>query len=102
MKSDEPEDAPEYAIDPLENQGPGLLEEIAEYCEKLSEHMRELKAQQEIGDDNKEEILEEKELVIQKEMVRCGNSNCNSCPHGPYRYKYVHENGEIKSKYLGK
>ena len=101
MKPDQPKDAPAYAVNPLDKQSPKLLEQIAEYCEKLAEHKRELKAEQEIDEDKREELLEEKEPVIQEEMVRCGKDDCKSCPHGPYRYKYVYDDGEIKSEYIG-
>jgi hypothetical protein len=36
------------------------------------------------------------------ELVRCGKPACNSCPHGPYWYRYYRVGRRVVSKYVGK
>jgi hypothetical protein len=40
--------------------------------------------------------------TIREEYVKCGNSYCYRCKHGPYYYAYWKENGKLKKKYIGK
>ena len=42
------------------------------------------------------------EVRLRKQHVRCGKTNCSTCPHGPYWYAYWTEDGRRRSKYLGK
>ncbi len=41
--------------------------------------------------------------TIKEELIRCGKTNCNECPHGPYYYAYWRDktNKKLKKKYLG-
>jgi hypothetical protein len=41
-------------------------------------------------------------VKLRQQHVRCGKSNCNRCPHGPYWYAYWREDGQRRSKYVGK
>ena len=36
------------------------------------------------------------------EMIRCGKPACNSCPHGPYWYRYYRVGRRVVSKYVGR
>jgi hypothetical protein len=40
-------------------------------------------------------------VTYRLEMVRCGKSNCRSCPHGPYWYAYYREGKRLRSRYIG-
>ena len=42
------------------------------------------------------------EVRLRRQMVRCGKTNCTTCPHGPYWYAYWWEDGKRRSRYLGK
>jgi hypothetical protein len=35
-------------------------------------------------------------------MVRCGKSSCNGCPHGPYWYAVWWEDGQRRTRYVGR
>jgi hypothetical protein len=36
------------------------------------------------------------------QMVRCGKSSCNGCPHGPYWYAVWWEDGQRRTRYVGR
>ena len=40
--------------------------------------------------------------TIRTEYVKCGNSYCYRCKHGPYYYAYWKEGGKLGKKYIGK
>lgn len=40
--------------------------------------------------------------TIRKENVKCGNSMCYRCKHGPYFYAYWKEGRRLNKKYIGK
>lgn len=42
------------------------------------------------------------DVKLRQQNVRCGKSNCSRCPHGPYWYAYWREDGQRRSKYVGK
>ena len=42
------------------------------------------------------------DVKLRRQHVRCGKSNCQKCPHGPYWYAYWREGGRRRSRYLGK
>lgn len=42
------------------------------------------------------------QVGMRPQMVRCGKSNCTTCPHGPYWYAYWTEDGRRRTRYLGK
>ncbi len=44
----------------------------------------------------------EPNVSLRKQMVRCGKSACNRCPHGPYWYAYWTEDGKRRSRYIGR
>ena len=44
----------------------------------------------------------EPKISMRKQMVRCGKSGCNTCPHGPYWYAYWTEDGKRRSRYVGR
>ncbi|HEY5727295.1 MAG TPA: hypothetical protein VIV08_01660 [Acidimicrobiia bacterium] len=41
-------------------------------------------------------------VSLRRQLVRCGKSGCNTCPHGPYYYAYWWEEGRRRSRYVGK
>jgi hypothetical protein len=41
-------------------------------------------------------------MAYRHEWVRCGKTNCRSCPHGPYWYHYWREGKKIRKEYVGK
>ena len=41
-------------------------------------------------------------VTYRLETVRCGKSNCRSCPHGPYWYAYYREGDKLRSRYVGR
>ena len=45
---------------------------------------------------------DEPKIRMRQQMVRCGKSGCNSCPHGPYWYAYWTESGRRRSRYVGR
>ena len=48
------------------------------------------------------EVGSEPKVSMRKQMVRCGKSGCNTCPHGPYWYAYWTEEGKRRSRYVGR
>ena len=44
--------------------------------------------------------------TLQRELVRCGREGCRKCAdgpaHGPYWYPYLHKDGRLISRYVGK
>jgi hypothetical protein len=40
-------------------------------------------------------------VTYRLETVRCGKSDCSSCPHGPYWYAYFREGNRLRSRYIG-
>ena len=42
------------------------------------------------------------EVSLRQQEVRCGKTGCTRCPHGPYWYAYWTENGQRRSRYIGK
>lgn len=45
---------------------------------------------------------EEPKVSLRNQMVRCGKIGCTKCPHGPYWYAYWTENGQRRSRYIGR
>lgn len=41
-------------------------------------------------------------VSLRHQMVRCGKSGCTKCPHGPYWYAYWTEDGQRRSRYVGR
>jgi hypothetical protein len=39
---------------------------------------------------------------LRRRAVKCGKKNCTRCPHGPYWYAYWTEDGQRRSRYVGK
>jgi hypothetical protein len=39
---------------------------------------------------------------LRSQMVRCGKSSCNACPHGPYWYAVWWEDGRRRTRYVGR
>ncbi|HET6590715.1 MAG TPA: hypothetical protein VFG45_11190 [Candidatus Nitrosocosmicus sp.] len=40
---------------------------------------------------------------IKEKFIKCGNSNCKTCPHGPYYYAHwIEKNNDGRKKYLKK
>lgn len=87
-----PDEIAQYIIDGLQRQGIDELELIEQYTRELKEH-RIGKQNEPIGEDDIEvdesaEVVdveegEEGSVVIRKN--NCG-SDCEGCPHGPYKY----------------
>lgn len=101
-----PEELPNYLTDPVERQDVESLEDLQEWIEALIVYKRDV-LEEEIEDDDEipeeaKEGLKEGGPTLVDEMVECGKENCNSCPHGPYTYKYYRKNGKIVSEYVGK
>lgn len=44
----------------------------------------------------------EPKVSLRHQMVRCGKAGCTKCPHGPYWYAYWTENGQRRSRYVGR
>ena len=44
----------------------------------------------------------EPSIKLRERAVRCGKSECRSCPHGPYWYAFWTEDGRRRSKYIGR
>jgi hypothetical protein len=44
----------------------------------------------------------EPSIKLRERTVRCGKSECRSCPHGPYWYAFWTEDGRRRSKYIGR
>ncbi len=42
------------------------------------------------------------EVKMRQQMVRCGKRGCTKCPHGPYWYAYWTEDGQRRTKYVGR
>lgn len=40
--------------------------------------------------------------TYRSEYVKCGKAACNSCPHGPYWYRYRKVAGKTQKEYVGK
>lgn len=80
---------------------PELVEEIRE----LDEHelrrvfmlaRARLESHGVIVEGNRENVK------FRQQSVKCGKSNCGTCPHGPYWYAYWWEDGRRRSLYVGK
>ena len=41
-------------------------------------------------------------VTYRQERVKCGRDGCTGCPHGPYWYAYLREDGRLRSRYIGK
>lgn len=41
-------------------------------------------------------------VTYRLETVKCGKTNCRSCPHGPYWYAYYREGNKLRSRYVGR
>jgi len=67
------------------------IEEIEKEIELLRKRLEEL--EKEIPGISRGTVVEK--------YIRCGKSWCKNCPHGPYYYLAVKENGKVKTKYLG-
>lgn len=46
-------------------------------------------------------ISRPKNTCVREEYIKCGKTNCFTCPHGPYYYAYWKDNGKLRKKYLG-
>ncbi|MGD2060857.1 MAG: hypothetical protein PVF87_08340 [Acidimicrobiia bacterium] len=46
--------------------------------------------------------VEEANVSLRSQEVRCGKAGCTKCPHGPYWYAYWTENGKRRSRYIGR
>ena len=55
-----------------------------------------------MGDDFGSSDPGEPGVTYRLETVRCGKTNCKSCPHGPYWYAYFREGNRLKSRYIGR
>lgn len=42
------------------------------------------------------------DVKLRHRAVKCGKETCTRCPHGPYWYAYWWQDGERRSRYLGK
>jgi hypothetical protein len=45
---------------------------------------------------------QEPKVSLRSQMVRCGKMGCTKCPHGPYWYAYWTEDGQRRSRYVGR
>jgi len=41
-------------------------------------------------------------VSLRQQWIRCGKASCSRCPHGPYWYAYWTENGQRRTRYVGK
>lgn len=39
---------------------------------------------------------------LRRRLVRCGKASCSACPHGPYWYAFWREDGQRRSRYVGR
>lgn len=102
---DPPDDAAAYLVDALDRQDAETLREVAAYALRRAAWLDRDLEPEELADAD-EEIVEEvddasgKGSVVEKK-ISCGKESCNSCPHGPYRYRQWREGDTVRSKYLG-
>jgi hypothetical protein len=98
-----PNTAPKYLREGIPKQDTETLRGLRDWIEHILD-------KRELDDDD---LSEDAEIVertsngtIVEERVKCGDESC-SCmsggeKHGPYKYRYYYQNGDLKSKYLGK
>lgn len=88
----------------LERQKTETLHEVKDLIEEiLNEREKEIEPEDIPEKKNREVVSVKKagKITYQLEKVYCGK-NCSGCPHGPYWYAYWKEDGQTKSKYIGK
>lgn len=100
-----PPSLPKYLAEGLPKQNHETLRDIHGYVEELIEEQERAVDKEELPKDA--EIVEEESTergTIVTEMVKCGaGCTCNEGKgHGPYRYRYFREGGQLISEYLGK
>jgi len=104
-----PDSLPQYLADGIPKQDLDTLQDIHSYVEELIEVRTAPVEESELPDSA--EVVDSDSGgrgSIVKEKVKCGDDTC-SCSsgnpedmHGPYKYRYYREGGQMKSEYLGK
>ena len=67
------------------------IKEIEEEIKELEKRLAELE----------KEVPGISHGAIVEKYIKCGRDWCKNCPHGPYYYLVIKENGKVKTKYLG-
>ena len=42
------------------------------------------------------------DVKLREQFVKCGKDSCTQCPHGPYWYAHWSEDGQRRSRYIGR
>jgi hypothetical protein len=102
-----PASLPKYIAEGLPKQDDDALRDVVAYAEELLEYREQEIATDQLPDDAEpaEEADDGKGTLV-KEKVTCGDDSC-ACmsggdKHGPYLYRYYHENGSLTSEYVGR
>jgi|APHM01.1.fsa_nt_gi hypothetical protein len=99
---------PKYLAEGIPKQDDSTLEDISEYVTAVLEHRQQKQAEIEAEEipSEAEQIGTDESGTFMKETVPCGDQNCECMnggeEHGPYIYKYIYEDGTLRSEYLGK
>ena len=111
MKQPAPPDSlPKYLAEGISKQDTETLRHVHAYVEDMIEYREQPVEENDLPEaadpiDNSDES--DKGSVV-KEKVKCGDDSCkcaNGNPedmHGPYLYRYYHDDGKMKSEYIGK
>jgi len=104
-ESDPPESLPKYLAEGVPKQDIETLESLHKWVDEILEYRHQEIREDELPDEA-ELVREDDKGTIVEEKVKCGDESC-ACmsggeKHGPYRYRYYYERGELKSEYLGK
>lgn len=100
-----PESLPNYLADGLPKQDTQTLRDVIEYAEDLIEYQQRPVERDDLPENA--EVVEENSTKgwIIKEHVKCGDDTCHCADpddpgHGPYKYRYWRDNGELQCEYV--
>jgi hypothetical protein len=102
-----PKSLPKYIAEGLPNQNVPTLEDTREYIDALIEYQQRPIEPADLPDDAEPvETADRGKGTIVEQYRTCGDETC-SCmtggeKHGPYKYRYWREDGELQSEYEGK
>lgn len=102
-----PQEIPTYLVDGIDRQDRETLRAIADYATARARYLEELERQEidadDVVDDGEELVDQEdgaKGTIVTKK-VKCGKDSCNSCPHGPYKYRAYRDGSKVVTEYVG-
>lgn len=103
---DAPVSLPKYLADGLPKQDIETLRDVQVFVEVLINWQQRPVEQDELPDnaDQVEDNDDDKGTIVE-EYVKCGDDSCHCAEpddpgHGPYKYRYWRDNGELQCEYV--